>query len=144
VRTVLPIVVAACAYALYHVAQKLTPPDANPFLTLAGSFAAATAGCLILFAASRHDPLSVELSKLGWSSPAVGAAVLAIETSFLIAYRQGWKIGLTSLAVTVAVTVLLIPIGRVFFGERLTWVALSGAGLSLAGLALVASQSALR
>ena len=141
-RSALPVIVAACAYAVYHVAQKLTPAGANPFLTLAVSFATASLGCLALYATGAHGTLVEEASRLTWTSPAVGVAVLAIETSFLLAYRQGWAIGLASLTVTVAVTLLLLPIGRFAFGEPLGWLALSGAGLSLAGMALLLRQAA--
>lgn len=135
-----PVLLAVLGNLLYHSSQRLTPAAANPFLSVGVSFSAAAALCFILYKATGGGPAAADLRALSWTSLGLGAAVVVIETSFLIAYRLGWPVGLAGLTVTALQTALLIPIGRVFFHERLTPMGWAGVALCLAGLALLALQ----
>lgn len=143
-RSALPLACAVLGNVLYHLAQKLTPAQANPFLSLAVSFGTAAAGCALLYAATSGRALASDLGALSWTSAALGVSVIVIEVGFLLAYRSGWRIGLLSLVVTVSLTLLLLPIGRAFFGERLGWQGAAGVALSLAGLGLITLSAAPR
>jgi hypothetical protein len=144
VKAWLPLVCAVLGNLLYHVAQKMTPSQANPFLALAVSFGTASLGCLVLYLATSGRAVGADFAQLTWTSVALGLSVIVIETGFLLAYRAGWRIGLTSLVVTVSLTLLLLPVGRAFFGEKLGWATLAGAAVSLAGLGLLTLQAAPR
>ncbi len=140
----LPVVCAVLGNVLYHCAQKLTPAQANPFLALAVSFGTASLGCALLYFLTSGRDVRADLGALSWTSFALGLSVIVIETGFLLAYRSGWRIGLTSLVVTVSLTLMLLPLGRVFFNERLSAAALIGVAVSLAGLGLITLQAAPR
>lgn len=137
----MPIAFAVLGNLLYHSSQKLTSSQVNPFLTLSASFALASLIALCAFFFTKTAPLSVEWSKVSWTAAGVGVAVIVIETSFLLAYRSGWPVGFTSLIVTIAQTALLIPLGMLFFGERLTAGSVAGAVIGLAGLALILART---
>jgi uncharacterized membrane protein len=55
----------------------------------------------------------------------------------LLAYRAGWNISIGSLVVSVAVAILLIPTGLLFYREHLSAANVTGIVLCLAGLVLV-------
>ncbi len=138
----LPIVLAVLGNLLYHSSQKLTSHQVNPFLTIAVSFGLASLLAFGAFALTRTAPLSAEASRLSWTAIGLGVSVAVIETSFLLAYRANWPVGFTSLIVTIAQTALLIPLGMLAFGERVTAGGLVGALIGVAGLALVVFQAA--
>ena len=108
-----PIVAAVLGNLLYHSSQRLTPQAVPPLLTV-GS-----------------------LSKLLWGGLRLGFAVAIIETSFLLAYRAGWLVGIAGVVVAAGQTALLLPLGYFLLGERLAPAAWAGLGLCLAGLALI-------
>ncbi|HZQ92067.1 MAG TPA: EamA family transporter [Terriglobales bacterium] len=123
---------------VYHVAQKSTPRGANPFLSLAVSFGTAALACLLLLLATdRRSASSQGLGQLNWTSLALGASVLAVEVGFLLAYRNGWRINVASLISNSVVSLVLIVIAALFFGERASGRTLAGVGLCLGGLWLL-------
>jgi drug/metabolite transporter (DMT)-like permease len=133
----LPIVVAVSANVLYHLSQRLTPGGANPFLSIGASFALASALCGLAYAATSSGSLAADARALSWTALGLGLSVALIEAAFLYAYRFGWPVGLTSIVVVAAQSSLLIPIGRLAFGERMPLQAWLGVALCLAGLALI-------
>ncbi len=132
----LPILVAVLANVLYHSSQRLTPVGAPPLLTIGLSFATASILALTGYAVTGQEGMA-GLRSLNWTSLGLGLAVVLIETSFLIAYRRGWPVGITGLVVVAGQTVLLIPLGRFAFAERLPPLAWVGAALCAVGLALI-------
>lgn len=132
-----PIALAVAANLLYHSAQKLTPAAAHPLLTIGLSFATAAALALGGYALTSGQTFAAGLRSLSWTTVGLGVSVLLIETAFLLAYRRGWPIGVTSLVVVAGQTALLIPLGRLVFAEKLSAASWVGALLCLAGLAII-------
>jgi drug/metabolite transporter (DMT)-like permease len=121
--------VAVAGNLLYHVSQKSVPAAAPPLLSLLVTYAVAfVATALLLPWAPEKTRLSEGLSRLNWASVATG----------LLAYRAGWRLNTAAVTVNVAVALLLVPAGALFFRERLAPVNALGILLCLAGLALVA------
>jgi uncharacterized membrane protein len=124
--------------ALYHVFQKLTAPSANPLLALTVTFGTCTLFCFVLFLFSeRALNLTAGLRKLNWASIALAFAIVGTDLGFLLAYRAGWKISLGAAIANVTVTLLLLPIGWLFFSERCSPTTLAGVIVCVVGLALV-------
>jgi drug/metabolite transporter (DMT)-like permease len=71
---------------------------------------------------------------------AVGAAVVAIEVGVLLAYRAGWRVSTTAVAVNVSVTALLVPLGVLLFKDELRPRHLVGLAFCVIGLILVAKD----
>ena len=67
--------------------------------------------------------------------------ILGIEIGFLLAYRAGWQISILAVVVNVAATLLLIPVGLIFFGEKLAPINIVGIFLAIIGLILANIKS---
>ncbi len=123
---------------VYHICQKLTPADANPALALTVTYAVATGLCVVLLA---FFPLKMSLpqalGQLKWASLLLGVSIVGLELGFLLAYRAGWNISLVANVVNTLVAVSLIPIGLIFFHEKLSLVNAGGIALCLIGLVMI-------
>ena len=60
-----------------------------------------------------------------------------IELGFLLAYRGAWPISAASVIANALVAVILVPLGAVVFGERITVVRAIGVVLCLLGVTLL-------
>ena len=122
----------------YHIFQKLTPTNVNPFLALAVSYGSATLMCLAFLPFfPPAGGLVVALKQLNWVSVGLAASIVGLELGFLLAYRAGWNISLAGLVSNLTVSLLLLPIGLAFFKERLTPVNLIGIVVCIVGLVMV-------
>jgi drug/metabolite transporter (DMT)-like permease len=134
----LPMVLIVSSIALYHIVQKLTPATAHPFAALAISFAIAALFCfLFVFFSSSPKQRWVAFHSLNWTSIALAFAIIGTDVGFLLAYRVGWKLNVTPIISNLVVALILIPIGAVFFRERLTGTNLIGVGVCFAGLVMI-------
>jgi len=132
------IVLTVASNVLYHVFQKITPVAANPLLALAVTYATSTVFCIALFLVlPDHKTLTESLKLIAWPSTALGLAIVGLELGFLLAYRSGWSISLAALASTVAVALVLLPIGVMFFRERPSITNSLGFAICILGLALM-------
>jgi drug/metabolite transporter (DMT)-like permease len=137
-----PIVAAVLGNVLYHSSQRLTPAAAPPFLTVGLSFGAASALCLLMYAAGSPGAFFTDIRLLSWTTLGLGFSIVIIETAVLMAYRLGWPVGITGLVVCAGQTAVLLPLGWYFLGERLAPSAWAGIALCLGGLALIAFSRA--
>jgi len=123
---------------LYHVSQKSIPASVHPLLTVAVTYAAALLVTLLLWPVSPGGaPKLADFSRLNWATLGVAVSAVGIEIGFLLAYRAGWNINVGSLAVSVAVALVLIPTGALVFRERLSAANTAGIVLCVVGLLLV-------
>lgn len=132
------IVLTVISNVFYHVFLKVTPSNVNPLLSLVVTYvvAAITTATIYLFYPERVS-LAAGLKELNWTSYALGIAIVGLEIGFFLAYRAGWNINLAGLISSTTVSLLLIPIGLLFFRESLTATNLTGIILCLIGLILI-------
>ncbi len=131
---VLAVLLAVAGSVIYHLSIKFVPNEINPFLSLSISYGIALLLCLpgiYWYGGSR----SVQI--LNWSVGGVALGILGIELGFLLLYRAGGHLGMSSLMTNVASTLLLLPIGLWFFRESFSITRVLGMGLSLCGLWLM-------
>ena len=123
----------------YNISEKLIPAGANPALAIAAAYLVALGVSLVVMRV--FYPLQTSLGQavlqLNWASVVLGIVIVGLELGFLLAYRAGGNISLVQIVVSVSVTLLLIPVGLVFFKEKLSWVNGLGIMLCLAGLVLI-------
>jgi drug/metabolite transporter (DMT)-like permease len=136
VSGLVPIAMIVIGGVLYHVSQKSTPPGVDPFFSLTITFALAAMSCLALFFV-RGGLTTGQMKQVNWTAYALALALVGIESGYLIAYRAGHRINLTSLACNTAIAVALIFIGSVLYYERLSPRNVAGAALCLVGLMLL-------
>lgn len=101
---------------LYHVSQKATPAGVSPFLALAVSFGLASLGCLALFVGNQ-GLATPALSGVNWTSIGLAAAVMLIESGYLIGYRAGLQLSRTAFACNNLVALGLLAVGTFYYGE---------------------------
>ena len=77
------------------------------------------------------------LSRVNWSSVAVGVAIVGVELGVLLAYRAVLRVSLGATLINVTVALVLIPVGLLFFRESLSLANVAGVVLCLAGLWLL-------
>jgi drug/metabolite transporter (DMT)-like permease len=129
---------AVASNVLYHLAQKSIPGGLHPLLSLTVTYLAALAVTLLLWPVYPGGPPSLKaLAQVNWASFAVGVAIVGVEIGVLLAYRAGMRISLGATLINVAVAIVLIPIGLVFFRESLSPANVAGLALCLAGLWLL-------
>ena len=67
----------------------------------------------------------------------MGVAIACCEIGVLLAYRAGWPVGSTGVSISAAMTLVLLPVGVIVFGEALTLPRISGIVMTLGGLYLL-------
>lgn len=132
------ILLAVVSNVFYQVSQKLTPSNVNPILSLIVTYSTALFVCMIIlpFYPAREGIME-SFRKMNWASIVLGISIVGIETGFLFAYRAGWNISLAQLFATAMITLMLVPIGILFFNEKLSIINLAGIVLCFAGFVLL-------
>lgn len=132
------ILVAVISTVLYHVTIKFTPTGANPALSLLVTYLTAALLCvvLLLFIPLRTS-LVAGLKQLNWASIGLAFALVGLEVGFILVYRAGWNISVAAIVVNVGVAVLLVPVGLLLFGEKLSLTNIIGILVSIAGLVMI-------
>jgi uncharacterized membrane protein len=134
----LSIALSVISNVLYHIFQKLTPSDVNPLIALLVTYVVAAAICLVLLPLF---PLQIGLiesvKQINWASIALGFAIVGLEAGYLLAYRAKWNISLASMVGNVAMALVLVPVGLLFFREKLSAANYAGLILCVIGLVLV-------
>lgn len=130
--------IAIAATVAYHVVLKLTPVGANPYLSLAATYAVV----FLIFSAvyviaPGPAPFRAALGELNWTAVALGVVVVFLDLGFLMLYRGGFDVSLGQLITQSAGALLLLIIGVAFFAEKLSMVNIGGILLCVVGLWLV-------
>jgi drug/metabolite transporter (DMT)-like permease len=130
--------VAIVATVGYHVALKLTPAAANPYLSLAVTYAMVTALFAALYAiVPGNPPLREALPQLNWTAVALAATIGLLDLGFLMLYRSGFNLSLAQLVTQSAAALLLLLLGVAFFREKLSLANIGGIMLCVLGLWLI-------
>jgi multidrug transporter EmrE-like cation transporter len=130
--------IAIAATVAYHLVLKLTPAGANPYLSLAVTYATVTVIFMAVYAVLPGPmPLRAAIRELDWTAPALGVVVVFLDLGFLMLYRGGFDVSLGQLITQSAGALLLLLIGVAFFAEKLSLVNISGILLCIVGLWLV-------
>jgi uncharacterized membrane protein len=137
----LPLVLTIGGNVLYHISQKSVPQTANPLLTMMLAYAVGIAVCALCAIFYPLGPSLLAADRdVNWAVVTIGIGATAVELGYLLAYRAGWNISIAPILTSVAVTVLLIPIGLALFREQLSAARLIGIAFCLIGLFLVARK----
>ena len=130
--------IAIAGTVSYHLVLKLTPAGANPFLSLAITFAIGSLAYIGIFAATPGTaPLREELGQLNWTTLVLAAVVVCLDLSFMMLYRTGFEVSLGQLITQSAAALLLLLLGVAFFAEKLSLANIGGILLCVAGLWLI-------
>ena len=133
-----PIIMVVVSNVAYHFVAKSTPVSINPLASLGITYLVGMIAVFMLyFLTSPIKSLATEYGSLNWTSFALGLAIVGLEYGFLNMYKVGWNISIGSLVASIAVALILILIGILYYKETLTVPNLVGVLLCLAGLGLL-------
>lgn len=122
----------------YHLCQKAIRPDASLAATLVATYAIALLLSLALWPwLGDGTGLVTALRRLNPASYALGGCVVLIELGFLLAYRNGWDLGVAAIYSNAATAFVLLPVGVWWFAEGLSLRKGAGFVLAMAGLVLL-------
>ncbi len=137
----LPILVIIAGGVIYQLSQKVVAPGVNAYLAVIVAYLVGIVLCACAaFFYPAEESFWASAKKMNLAILGIGFGAALIEVGFLIAYRQGWKISLTSMLVNMIISMILVPIGILFFREKISgWNAL-GICFYLAGLILISKK----
>lgn len=135
---VFSIVLIVASNTFYNICQKSTPQNANPYSALLVTYlTAAFLTTVMLLFNKTGKGFFQSFAELNWTSILLGISIVGLELGYLLAYRAGWKISLGSLVANIALALVLIPIGIIFFKEGFNINKVFGAVFCLIGLILI-------
>ena len=135
----LPFLLASFGLAALHLLQKIVPAGANAGATLASAYVIAALTCVAAFPLlTPGKSLAEGFGTVPWHSLGLGVAIAACEIGVLLAYRAGWPVGTTGVSTSAVMTLILLPIGVLAFGEALTLARVAGIAMTVGGLYLLA------
>ena len=132
------IALAVIANVTYHLCSKKMHPQVNPMFALVFTYLTAlliALVCLPLF--GWRGGFGAQISRINWTSFALGLSVIGLELGYIFAYRSGWQLNMASIYANVAVGILLVPVGYLLFSEGLSATHILGLCLATAGLVLL-------
>lgn len=135
--TVVAVLLAVGGGVLYHISAKSVPKDLAPALVLVVAYATALAlsGTAHLWLTSHGGAVTPRLLHPAVLGLGVGAAM--IELGYVLTYRAAWPVSVASVVVNGMVAAVLVLVGLVVFGERLSLVRFTGMLLCLGGVWLL-------
>ncbi|MGB8451146.1 MAG: EamA family transporter [Anaerocolumna sp.] len=134
----IPLLLTIIANVLYHIAQKNTSEQINPLFSLIITYGVSfIMSCILFHFIKGEKSFSLNVKELNWSSFLLGCSIILLELGYLLAYRVGWNIGTASFISTILVTLVLIPVGLLFFKESISLKNVFGIMLSIVGLILM-------
>ena len=132
------LVIAIAATVGYHIVLKVTPAGANPFLSLAVTYASGAVVFLVLYAAlPGHVAARPVLHGINWTALALAVTVVLLDLGFLMLYRAGFNISLGQLITQSVAALVLVAVGVAFFRDRVTVVNVGGIALCIVGLWMI-------
>ncbi len=133
--------VAIASAAAYHVVLKLTPAGANPYLSLAVTYAVVTAAFAAAYVAlPGSGSMRASFAQLNWTAWVLGLVIVFLDLAFLMIYRGGFDVSLGQIVSQSGTALLLLLIGTAFFGEKLSAANIAGILLCVAGLWLISRK----
>ncbi|MBO4896728.1 MAG: EamA family transporter [Clostridia bacterium] len=132
-----PIALVVLSNVFYQICAKSVPGGMNPLASLTVTYLVGAAASAMLFFILGGGNLFKEYTKLNFAPFVLGIVIVGLEVGFIYAYKAGWQISTASIVQSAFLAVALIFVGRLLYGEPLTWNKLLGILLCLLGLGLI-------
>lgn len=138
IQYIWPILVVVGSNTIYHICAKSVPEKLSPFVSLAVTYTlAAVLSVIMFFVTDKQKSFFTEVMKVNWAPVLLGFAIVGLEFGFIAVYRVGWKVSIASLVASIALEVVLLLVGVLFYKEVLSARQIVGAIVCTAGLVLI-------
>lgn len=135
---VFSIVLIVLSSVIYNVCQKSTPQNVNPLAAMFVTYLTAGILSVIIFIFYRTEKGFLEsIKEINWTNIVLGFSILGLEMGFLLAYRAGWNISIGATVANILLSVILIPLGVLFFKESFSLNKIFGIVFCIIGLILI-------
>ena len=126
----------------YQLAQRAMPAGANPFTVIAIAYLLGIIACGVLApAVGRPIGLTDATLLRHWPIWVLAGSVVGIELGYLLAYRAGWPIAITTGITYTATMFVLAVIGTICFSEGFSPRRVAGIVLAMGGVWLLVAPA---
>lgn len=126
----------------YQYFVKRVPQSLNPIISVIAMYIVVMAlGVILLPLFPPEGGFRYHIRQLSWIQLALAVSVIMIELGFLMMYRFGWSLGTGNLVTGVFINLILVGIGVLILGERMSLVNAVGIAFCILGVALVSFRS---
>lgn len=103
------------------------------------TYAVGALGSLILyFILGRSEGTLIEqYSRLNWAPFILGLVIIGLEAGWIYAYKAGWPVSTGFITQASILAAVLIAVGAMLYGEKVTLTKMLGVGVCLIGLFLI-------
>ena len=118
--------------------MKSMPNDVNPFGALMVTyFVAAIISAVIFTYVVGPSNLSVEISKINWTSIILALVIVGLEVGYVFVYRTGWQISNASVVANIGLACVLLIVGYCLYKENVSFRQILGIFVCMVGLILI-------
>ena len=133
-----PLGLAVLSNTLYHICCKACGTEMHPFASLTVTYLVGALVSLGLYLClSNGGNFGAELKKITIAPVLLGVAIVGLEAGFMYAYAAGWQVSSAQLVQSAVLSVLLIAVGALLYGEKITATKVIGIVICLIGLYFV-------
>jgi len=133
-----PLGLVVLSNTFYQICAKSVPGDMNPLASVTITYlVGAAVSAVLFFALNRGGNLGMEWGKTNWAPFALGLVIVGLEVGYIYAYKAGWQVSTAQIVQSAVLAVILIMVGRMLYGEEITWNKLTGIIVCLCGLGLI-------
>lgn len=133
-----PIALVVISNVFYQICAKSAPEGMHPLATLTVTYAVGAVLSGVLYAVlSRGGNLLKEYAHLNWAPFVMGLVIVGLEVGFIYAYQAGWQVSTASIVQSAFLSVILLIVGFLVYGEPITVKKVAGMVICLAGLYLL-------
>jgi len=138
IRYYFPVALVVMTNAIYHICAKGIPKQLNPMISIMVTYliGATFAAAMFLITDPGKDVLG-QVRLVNWAPILLGFVLVGLELGFILLYRAGWDISIGSLVCNIALAMVMIVIGYLFYKEHLSANQFIGIILCVAGLIFV-------
>jgi uncharacterized membrane protein YdcZ (DUF606 family) len=140
--TYFPILIIVAGGLIYQLSQKSLAKNINAYYVIIIAYLAGIVLCLLCnWSYPAEGSLTETFKKSNWAVYGIGVGAVLVEVGFLLAYRQGWHLSITSMLVNMIISLVLLPIGILIYKEKLSGWNMVGIAFYFVGLILISKRS---
>ena len=126
------------ANTFYNICMKSMPGDVNPFGALMVTYFAASVISAVIFAFMvGPSNVTVELSRINWTSIILAIAIVGLEVGYVFVYRAGWAVSTASVVANIGLACVLLIVGYLLYKENVSFTQIVGFFVCMVGLILI-------
>lgn len=130
-----PIALVVISNTVYQICAKSCPEGIDPLASLTVTYLVGAAVSLGLYFILEKEPdLFAEYRKLNWAPVVLGVVIVGLEVGYIFAFRAGWQVSSAQLVQSAVLAVILLIVGLLLYGEKITWTKAFGTVICLIGL----------